>query len=219
MNYGLRYEFTLGAREVNDKYTDLDPTKPNPKVNDYPGASIFAGLETGRENKRSLIDNYFGAIAPRLSTAFTAEPEDDSARGRRPVFQPGHGAGWIEPLCRPYRKLALARLPDNITPAYMFDLGLPTVTDPNFVMPPYLDPSIDNNLQTDWWGGGNTASRPGYYDSWTMSVQRELVGGLTAEAGLQRLLRQGPADGPDHRESGADVQGRGTHRAGRAPPT
>lgn len=180
MNYGVRYEFTLGAREVNDQYTDLDPTKPNPKVNGYPGASIFAGEGPGRENKRSLIDNYFGAIGPRVSTAFTLNP--------RTVLRAGVGRSFSR-VTVPAGSSHFAghignwrwQAPDNITPAYMFDLGLPTVTDPNFVMPPYLDPSIDNNLQTDWWGGGDTASRPGYYDSWTMSVQRELVGGLTAE--------------------------------------
>jgi hypothetical protein len=180
MNYGVRYEFTLGAREVDDKYTDLDPNKPNPKVNGYPGASIFAGFGEGRENKRSLIDNYFGSVAPRLSMAFSLNPRTILRAGVGRSFGrvtvpagSSHFAGHIGN----WRWQA----PDNITPAYMFDLGLPTVTDPNFVMPPYLDPSIDNNLQTDWWGGGDTASRPGYYDSWTMSVQRELAGGLTAE--------------------------------------
>jgi hypothetical protein len=181
MNYGLRYEFTLGAREVDDKYTDLDPNKPNPKVNGYPGASIFAGDGPGRENKRSLIDNYFGAVAPRLSMSFSLN--------QRTILRAGVGRSFGR-VTVPAGSSHFAghignwrwQAPDNITPAYMFDLGLPTVTDPNFVMPPYLDPSIDNNLQTDWWGGGDTASRPGYYDSWTMSVQRELGGGLTAEA-------------------------------------
>jgi Carboxypeptidase regulatory-like domain len=180
VNYGLRYEFTLGAREVNDKYTDLDPTKPNPKVNNYPGASIFAGFGEGRENKRSLIDDYFGSIAPRLSMSFRVDQKTILRAGVGRSFGrvtvpagSSHFAGYIGN----WRWQA----PDNITPAYMFDAGLPTVTDPNFQMPPYLNPSIDNNLQTDWWGGGDTASRPGYYDSWTVSVQRELVSGLTAE--------------------------------------
>jgi hypothetical protein len=180
VNYGVRYEFTLGAREVNDRYTDLDPTKPNPKVNNYPGASIFAGFGEGRENKRSLIDNYFGAIAPRLSMSFSVNPKTIFRAGVGRSFGrvtvpagSSHFAGHIGN----WRWSA----PDNITPAYMFDAGLPLATDPNFPLPPYLDPSIDNNLQTDWWGGGNVASRPGYYDSWTISLQRELGSGLTAE--------------------------------------
>ena len=97
----------------------------------------------------------------------------------------------------------------------MFDLGLPTVTDPNFVMPPYLDPSIDNNLQTDWWGGGDTASRPGYYDSWTMSVQRELVGGLTVELDYNGSYGKDLPTGLITANQVPDVQSRGTHRARR----
>ena len=116
--------------------------------------------------------------------------------------------------CRPDRATSLAtsetgagQAPDNITPAYMFDAGLPTATDPNFPMPPYLDPSIDNNLQTDWWGGGNTASRPGYYDSWTFSAQRELTGGLTAEVDYNGSYGKDLPTGLHDRESGADGQG------------
>ena len=176
VNYGLRYEFTNGAHEVNDKYTDFDPTRPNPRVNNYPGASIFAGFGEGRENRRSLIDPYYGAIGPRLSMAYRADDRTTVRAGVGRSFgrvtvpggsshYSGHIGNWTWTS------------PDlGVTPAFLLDQGLPP-----YVLPPFLDPSIDNNLQTDWWGGGDTASRPGYYDSWTLSVQRDLHRGLTAE--------------------------------------
>src|SRR5690606_6504055 len=75
VNYGFRYEFTRPAYNVkDDQYTDFDPTRPNPRVNGYPGASIFAGFGEGRENRRSLIDPYYGAVAPRASLAYRLAP-------------------------------------------------------------------------------------------------------------------------------------------------
>ena len=71
LNYGLRYEFTQPPVAGGDQYSDFDPTKPNPAVNNYPGALIFAGEGTGREGKRSLIPGYYGAMAPRLSGAYS----------------------------------------------------------------------------------------------------------------------------------------------------
>jgi hypothetical protein len=175
LNYGVRYEFTLPAHEGGDKYTDFHPTRPNPRVSNYPGASIFAGFGEGRENRRSLIEGYYGAIAPRVSLSFRANDKTIMRAGAGRSFgrvtvpggsshYSGHIGNWT------------FTAPDIATPAFLLDQGLPY-----YDLPPYLNPSVDNNLVTDWWGGGNTASRPGYYDSWTVSLQRDLYRGLTAE--------------------------------------
>ena len=47
LNYGVRYEFTRPPVAGGDQYSELDPTKPNPGVNGYPGALIFAGEGEG----------------------------------------------------------------------------------------------------------------------------------------------------------------------------
>ena len=49
LNYGVRYEFTKPPVAGGDRYSELDPAKPNPGVNNYPGALIFAGEGEGRE--------------------------------------------------------------------------------------------------------------------------------------------------------------------------
>ena len=43
-----------------------------------------------------------------------------------------------------------------------------------------IDPSFSNNTNVDWWNG-NAAMRPATYDTWTMSVQREVRPGMTVE--------------------------------------
>ena len=45
----LRYEFTQPPVAGGDQYSDFSPTKPNPAVNNYPGALMFAGDGPGRE--------------------------------------------------------------------------------------------------------------------------------------------------------------------------
>ena len=47
LNYGVRYEFTRPPVAGGDQYSEFDPTKPNPAVNNYPGALIFAGEGQG----------------------------------------------------------------------------------------------------------------------------------------------------------------------------
>ena len=44
-----------------------------------------------------------------------------------------------------------------------------------------IDPTFANNLDTDWWNG-KEATRPAVYDTWTLSMQREIRRGLTVEA-------------------------------------
>src|SRR5439155_294069 len=55
-----------------DQYSDFSPTKPNPAVNNFPGALVFAGDGPGREGTRSLFSGYYGAVAPRVSFAYSA---------------------------------------------------------------------------------------------------------------------------------------------------
>jgi hypothetical protein len=73
LNYGARYEFTKPPVAGGDQYSDFSPTKPNPAVNNYPGALVFAGDGPGREGTRSLIQGYYGALAPRVSFAYSAD--------------------------------------------------------------------------------------------------------------------------------------------------
>ncbi len=101
LNYGVRYEFTTPPTAGGDQYSDLSPTKPNPAVNNYPGALIFAGDGPGREGTSSLFPGYYGAWAPRVelrvqrqrqddrSAAALADPSDASRSRRAAATSPG----------------------------------------------------------------------------------------------------------------------------------
>jgi hypothetical protein len=175
LNYGARYEFTQPPVAGGDQYSDFSPTKPNPAVNNYPGALVFAGDGPGREGTRSLIPGYYGALTPRVSVAYGANDKTTiragvgRSFGRVTVVQgSSHFAGFIG-------QYVFASPDSGITPAFNLDQGLPA-----YPLPPLIDPAFSNNNAVDWFNG-QAASRPAVYDNWTASVQREVRKGLTVE--------------------------------------
>jgi carboxypeptidase family protein len=175
LNYGVRYEFTRPPVAGGDQYSELDPTKPNPAVNGYPGALIFAGEGEGREGKRSLVKGYYGAIAPRLSGAYSINNKTTlrggvgRSYGRVTVISgTSHFAGFIG-------QYEFTNGDNGVTPTFLLDQGIPA-----YPLPPQINPSFANNLGIDYWNG-DAAMRPATYDTWTLSMQRELMRGMTFE--------------------------------------
>jgi hypothetical protein len=168
LNYGLRYEFTQPATAGGDQYSDFSPTKPNPSVNNYPGALVFAGDGPGREGTRTLFPGYYGAVAPRASFAYSANEKTifrggaGRSFGRVTVTQSSsHFAGFIG-------QYVFESADAGVTPAFLLDQGLPA-----YPLPPLIDPTFSNNNDVDWFNG-QEAARPAVYDNWTISMQREL---------------------------------------------
>jgi Carboxypeptidase regulatory-like domain len=174
-NYGVRYEYTRPPRAGGDQYSDFSPTTPNPAVNNFPGALIFAGEGPGRTGESSLIPSYYGAVAPRLSAAYSLDDKTTfrggigRSFGRVTVVQgSSHFAGFIG-------QYEFLNSDSGVTPTFLLDQGLPP-----YPLPPLIDPSFSNNTNVDYWNG-KESTRPAVYDTWTISVQRELRDGLTVE--------------------------------------
>lgn len=168
LNMGLRYEFTLPPVDLNDQFSDFTPDRPNPKVNNYPGALRFAGFGPGRENRRSLVPGYYGSFGPRIGLAYS--PNDKlvfrSAFGRSyskvtVVSGSGHFAGFIG-------QYEFLPGDNGVGSLYNWDNGLPA-----YPLPPQIDPSFSNNNTVDHWQLADAARAPeSYY--WTFSAQRQL---------------------------------------------
>jgi Carboxypeptidase regulatory-like domain len=175
INYGVRYEFTQPPHAGGDQYSDFSPDKPNPAVNNFPGALVFAGDGPGREGTRSLFSGYYGALAPRASFAYSVNDKTilrggvGRSYGRVTVVQgSSHFAGFIG-------QYVFSSADSGVTPAFNLDQGLPA-----YPLPPLIDPAFSNNNDVDWFNG-QAAARPATYDNWTLSVQREVRKGLTVE--------------------------------------
>ncbi len=174
LNYGLRYEFTQPPVAGGDQYSDLDPTLTNPVTNS-PGALIFAGNGPGRQGKRSLIPAYFGSVAPRLSAAYSLNDKTTVRGGVGRSFGrvtvvagTSHFAGFIG-------QYPFSNGDSGLTATFLLDQGLPA-----YPLPPQINPAFSNNSDIDYWNG-KEALRPAQYDTWTMSLQRELRKGLSVE--------------------------------------
>jgi hypothetical protein len=175
LNYGLRYEFTQPPRAGDDQYSDLSPTKPNPAVNNYPGALVFAGEGPGREGTSTLFPGYYSAIAPRVSVAYSVNDATvvragvGRSFGRVTVTQSSsHFAGFIG-------QYVFSSADAGVTPAFYLDQGLPA-----YPLPPLIDPTFSNNNDVDWFNG-QAAARPATYDNWTISLQREVRRSMSVE--------------------------------------
>jgi hypothetical protein len=175
INLGLRYEFTLPPFSLINQYTDFSPTTPNPGVNNYPGALIFACCGPGTQNKKRLVPGWYGGIGPRVGAAYSPDGKTTLrvAFGRSfsrvtSISGSGHYEGYgISPRFTS---------PDNdITPAFLLDSGLPP-----YRLPPFTDPAFQNNLSTDYWNGQDATRSPeNLY--WTFSLQRQLTANTLIE--------------------------------------
>ena len=70
VSLGLRWEGNSAPFEPNGTASGFDPTVPNSKANGRPGALIFAGNGAGRSGSRSLSDDWYGGLGPRLGLAY-----------------------------------------------------------------------------------------------------------------------------------------------------
>lgn len=169
VNLGVRYDFTLPPVSMSDEYSDFTPDRPNPKVNNYPGALRFAGFGPGREDRRSLVPGWYGGIGPRIGIAYSPDEKTVLRAGFGRSFSKvtvvsssGHFAGFIG-------QYVFNSTSQGITKLYNWDEGLPS-----YPLPPQIDPSFANNTDVHYWQPEDAARAPEAYN-WTFSIQRQLT--------------------------------------------
>lgn len=168
LNLGLRYDLTLAPRHRNDEYSDFNPERPNPAADNIPGALWFAGFGEGRENRRSLVPNWYGGWGPRVSLAWSPFSKTVIRAGYGRSFSrvtvvagSGHFAGFIG-------QYVFNSLNQGVTPAFRLDDGLPS-----YPLPPQINPSFSNGNNVDYWQG-QEATRAPEQNSYTFSIQQEI---------------------------------------------
>jgi hypothetical protein len=176
VNLGLRYDVTTPPVSLNDQYSDFSPTTPNPAINGFPGALIFAGTGPGRTGNRSLVPGWYGGIGPRIGIAYAPTEKTTFRTGFGRSFSrvtavqgSGHYAGFIG-------QYAFSSPDQGITPAFNVDQGLPS-----YPLPPQINPSFANNNSVDWWQGQQATRAPESL-SWTFSMQHQLTSKTLIEA-------------------------------------
>jgi hypothetical protein len=179
INYGARYEVNRPPFELDDEYSDFCPTCPNPGANGRLGALVFAGNGPGRLGRRRIPDTWWGAIGPRFGFAFSPN--------ERTVIRGGVGRSFnaVRAVGGSAHILGFALIQDFPDPqagngtvgAFRFNDGLP-----NYVRPPFLDPSFGNFNSVDWWQG-NEVSRAPEYINYSLNIQRNITANSLFEIG------------------------------------
>ncbi|MBK9167077.1 MAG: TonB-dependent receptor [Bryobacterales bacterium] len=188
LNVGLRYEFTLPPRSPLDILSDFTPDRPNPRINNFPGALRFAGFGPGRENSSTLVPGWFAGWSPRLGMAYQLNDKTTLRVSAGRAFSKvtvvagsGHFAGFIGT----YR---FQSVDQGVTPAFRTDDGLPSyplpvTLDPNAT----LDPAFANNQNVDFWQLSDASRAPENY-FWTFNMQREVARSTVLEVGYNAMI-------------------------------
>ncbi len=173
LTYGLRYEVDLPARESRDRFSEVDPTLPNPGAGGILGAYTYFGSGPGRNGKHRLQDTYYKAFGPRLGFAYSINDKT--------VLRGGYGI-YYEPL-----KEGSYADQDGLgffnIEGLSFGLGAPFQIDSGF---PHIQPA-SGPFTPDGQNGVSgvlmvpqNSGRPADIQSWNLDVQRQIAKNLEA---------------------------------------
>ena len=70
LNLGLRWDMYTPLVEVADRYSIMDPTRPNPRAGNLPGAYVFAGQNGVGSRLTTNSETYMKAWGPRIGIAY-----------------------------------------------------------------------------------------------------------------------------------------------------
>src|SRR5579863_3253895 len=165
-----------------NQYEDFSASTPNPAVNNYPGALIFAGTGPGRQGTPYLVPGWYKGWGPRIGFAYGLDSKTTIRGGFARTFARStvvsgttHYSGYIG-------QYAFSSTNQGVTPAFYWDAGLPS-----YPLPPQINPSFSNNTNVDYWNGQN-ATRAPEDDNWTLSIQREISSSTLVEADYNAVV-------------------------------
>lgn len=173
LNVGLRWDYIPTMYEVNDVYTIMDPTVPNPAAGGRPGALVFAGDGPGRSGRQRLTNGIsYNNWGPRLGFAWQPMKKlvVRSAYGISYYPTGAHGGGNAKP-----NGLGFTANPNffsqdsGLTPAFIWDSGFPQ----NFTRPPFIDPGFGIGSSVPFWDPN--AKEPTNRQDWNFGLQYQLA--------------------------------------------
>ncbi len=182
INLGLRWETTIPPTGENDNWSDFDPNMPNPGAGNLPGALIYAGKCQGCVGTRTLADSYYKAFGPRFGLAYTLK--------EKTVVRLGWGISYgnITTVTGSTHNLGFtltdtqSDTTQGLQPRFLVRQG-----QPPWQAPPFVSPSFGNGRAMPWFQG-REATRPPAFQSFNLSIQRQLTPTTIAEIGYNGSL-------------------------------
>ena len=180
LNLGLRYEFTRPPLEEQDRWSDFDPTRPNPGANGFPGALKFAGFGEGRENARRITKGWYGGFGPRIGLAYQLSPKTVIRAGAARTFGVVKAVTGSTHFDGAILDVTRSSTDNGVTPLFLYDDGLFS-----YLPPPSTNPAFANNQSPAYWDNESVRLPENY--QYTLSLQRQ-VGSAVIEAAYNATM-------------------------------
>ena len=142
LNLGLRWDLFTPMREVNNVYSIMDASVPNPAANGRPGALVYAGTGPGRSGKERLTDGTsYMNFGPRLGLAWSVSRKIVIRAAYGISYYPtgAQGGGNAKPPATGFiANPSFFSQDQGLTPGFNWNNGFPQ----NFSRPPFIDPGF-----------------------------------------------------------------------------
>ena len=192
LNLGVRQDISTPWVEVENRMSWLNPTLPNPALGGYPGALQFAGYGPDSCQCRNNMAIYPWNFQPRLGFAYSINHKtviragwtlNSSRYGAVGGNEAKEGTGVLGFAANP----SVATLNGGVTPAFYWQTGFPA-----YQAAPFFSPTLNTGFYTGPTGATVQAGSMTYGDSilgphpphflnWNVSLQREIIPGLTVD--------------------------------------
>jgi len=142
LNLGLRWDLFTPMKEVNNAYSIMDASVPNPAANGRLGALVFAGTGQNRSGKERLTDGTaYLNFGPRLGLAWSVT--------KRVVFRTAYGISYYPtgaegggnakpPATGFIANPTFFSQNQGLTSGFNWNNGFPQ----NYTRPPFIDPGF-----------------------------------------------------------------------------
>lgn len=170
-NLGMRWEISSPVTEAHDQMSFMDPTVANPGAGGIPGAYVFMGSGTGRQNENTPQTTFKNAWGPRVGLAYQLRPNT--------VVRAGYGIY--------YQSLKMGGFGENDSAGFTGSYTYPTpasLQTPAVVLsqiqaypgpqPPFIDPTVMNGQ--DPTVILSKVARPGTTQTWSLDIEQQLPG-------------------------------------------
>ena len=184
LEYGIRYDYQTGLKELWDRLAAFDPHVKNPSAGGLLGGMAYAGYGPGRCNCE-FAKAYKHAFQPRLGFAYKLNEKTVVRGGWGLSYGQTANAGYLSnsPIVGVGFNQLAWYAPAYGAPAVTLQTGLPY--QPSDLYAVSLDPGIRPLPGTvsspPYWLDPN-GGRPPRINQWSLSLQREIFQNLVVDA-------------------------------------
>ena len=171
LNYGLRYDLSLPAREAQDRFSAVDPALPNPGAGNIPGAYTYFGSGPGRNGRTRLQDTYKKAFGPRVGFAYSINDKTVLRGGYGIFYQPLKEGSFADQDSLGFFNLETLTV-GNGSP-FQIDNGFPHLFPPAGPFTPEGQNGNSGVILVP-----RNSGRPADIQSWNLDVQRQIATNL-----------------------------------------